>query len=148
MFPGRHGSRQRLLHWHVIKMNSTSYEDLWPLLVTKHYWLLDLTEPSLEKPHASQHLRKVCLRRARRMICWMLYLTSRRMICWMLYPTSLVSGPLCSMSKATEHVPRISCFIWLREDRATDNGSRAWMGKEMFSSGTHANLVSADTRKK
>lgn len=108
----------------------------WLLLGIKHNWSLGLTGPFLEKLYAYQHLRIVCP--------W----GEEGCICWMLYLISLVSGPPCSMLNPTEQVPRVSCFIWTGEDRATDKGSRAWVGGETFSSGTHAKLVSADTGKK
>ena len=50
----------------------------------------------------------------------------------MLYLISLVS----------EQIPKALCLIWTEEDRATDKRFRTWVGKEVFSGGTHANLVS------
>lgn len=56
----------------------------------------------------------------------------------MLYLISLVS----------EQIPKALCFIWTEEDRATDKRFREWVGREVFSGGTHANLVSAITGRK
>ena len=50
----------------------------------------------------------------------------------MLYLISLVS----------EQIPKALCFIWTEEDRATDKRFRTWVGREVFSGGTHTNLVS------
>lgn len=56
----------------------------------------------------------------------------------MLYLISLVS----------EQIPKVLCFIRTEEDRATDKRFRAWAGREMFSGGKHANIVSAVTGRK